>query len=328
MIANVSGNYSLNLSALNTYSKTEKIGDVVLTILYTCVIIFGITGNSLVIAIVYRKKAMQTTTNYLLVNLAITDILTLLGASQSQVFRLAYTHPGGRVGDYLCKFITGGTIVTIALTVATFNLALIAIERHNALIIPLNETIRLKEENVIRPIAAFWIVSILLSVIPFMKAGFSESQGKCVDVWDIDLAYNNREFVFAMVILKGIIPYIIILYCYTKIIRDLFFSKSICSANVCEEDFKRKRRIAKLLISVTVAFYCCYLPYALLVMYVAAMDPRTLTSQRETLRTLQIAARFLLYFESCLNPVIYPFHSTNFRRELKNMLPKITSGRL
>ena len=263
---------------------------------------------------------MQTTTNYLLVNLAAADIIMLLWATQSQVFRLTYEQPSGYAGDYLCKFVTGGTMVTLAVTVTTFTLALIAIERHNALVMPMKESLRLTKQNVMRLVVAFWIISVVLSIPTFMKARFDEKQQHCVDVWDISLAYFNREFVYTNVVLKGVLPYIVILYCYTRIIKELYFSKTICRQNVSENDGKMKRRIAKLLITVTIAFYCCYLPYAVLVMYVAAIDPQNLSSQHEILAKLQTVARFLLYFESCLNPIIYPFHSTNFRRELKHIL--------
>ena len=312
-------NLTLSLSG-TTRNNTEEMGQIILAILYSFVILVGIIGNSFVVVIVSRKKAMQTTTNYLLVNLAAADIIMLVWATQSQVFRLTYKHPSGYAGDYLCKFVNGGTMVTLAITVTTFTLALIAIEKHNALVMPMKESIRLKKKNVIWLIAVFWIISVVLSVPTFMKARYDEKQQHCVDVWDISLAYFNREFVYTNVVLKGVLPYIVILYCYTRIIKELYFSKTICRQQVSENDGKVKRRIAKLLITVTVAFYCCYLPYAVLVMYVAAIDPQNLASQHEILVKLQTVARFLLYFESCLNPIIYPFHSTNFRRELKHIL--------
>ena len=312
-------NLTLSLSG-TTRNNTEEMGQIILAILYSFVILVGIIGNSFVVVIVSRKKAMQTTTNYLLVNLAAADIIMLVWATQSQVFRLTYKHPSGYAGDYLCKFVNGGTMVTLAITVTTFTLALIAIEKHNALVMPMKESIRLKKKNVIWLIAVFWIISVVLSVPTFMKARYDEKQQHCVDVWDISLAYFNREFVYTNVVLKGVLPYIVILYCYTRIIKELYFSKTICRQQVSENDGKVKRRIAKLLITVTIAFYCCYLPYAVLVMYVAAIDPQNLASQHEILVKLQTVARFLLYFESCLNPIIYPFHSTNFRRELKHIL--------
>ena len=304
----------------NTRNNTEEMGLTVLAILYSFVILIGIIGNSFVVVIVSRKKAMQTTTNYLLVNLAVADIIMLLWATQSQVFRLTYEHPSGDAGDYLCKFVTGGAMVTLAITVTTFTLALIAIEKHNALVMPMKESIRLTKQNVIWLIAAFWIISLVLSVPTFVKAKYDNKQQHCVDVWDISVAFSIREFVYTNVVLKSVLPYIVILYCYTRIIKELYFSKTICRQQVRENDCKVKRRIAKLLITVTIAFYCCYLPYAVLVMYVAAIDPQNLTSQHEFLVKLQTVARFLLYFESCLNPIIYPFHSTNFRRELKHIL--------
>ena len=316
----VNGSLQLSFSDMSEAEGTK----IVLAVLYSIVVLVGITGNIFVIVIVWRKKAMQTTTNCLLFNLAVGDIITLLWASQSQIFSQFYDHPSGKIGDYLCKFITGGTVVTIALTVTIMTLALVAVERHNALIKPMNKSLLLTKRNVVRPVVAFWVVSVILSVPTIKEAKYEDKQKNCVDVWDIDLAYSHRGFVYAMVVLKGILPYCVILYCYTIIIKGLYFSKTIiCGQTKTQADKKCKRKVAKLLITVTVAFYFCYIPYAGLVLYVAVMPPRDLISERELLLKLQTAARFLLYFQSCLNPIIYPFHSTNFRRELLKLLSAV-----
>lgn len=48
--------------------------DVFLIMAYIVVILVGIAGNSLVIEVVRRKRSMHSTMNFLLVNLAISDL--------------------------------------------------------------------------------------------------------------------------------------------------------------------------------------------------------------------------------------------------------------
>ena len=45
---------------------------------YSVIIILALVGNTLVIVIVWRNKRMRTTTNYYLVNLALSDLLVTL----------------------------------------------------------------------------------------------------------------------------------------------------------------------------------------------------------------------------------------------------------
>ena len=52
--------------------------DVVFATLYSSIVFFGVTANGIIITIVRKTRTMHTTTNYLLMNLAIADFLTLL----------------------------------------------------------------------------------------------------------------------------------------------------------------------------------------------------------------------------------------------------------
>ena len=52
--------------------------DIAFATLYSFIVFFGIVGNGIVIAIVRKTPSMHTTTNYLLVNLAVADLLSLI----------------------------------------------------------------------------------------------------------------------------------------------------------------------------------------------------------------------------------------------------------
>lgn len=47
-------------------------------IAYAVIFIMGLVGNAFVLGVVFRTPRMKTTTNYLLVNLAVADILVLV----------------------------------------------------------------------------------------------------------------------------------------------------------------------------------------------------------------------------------------------------------
>ncbi len=51
---------------------------VIYSLAYSIVFVLGLTGNGLVVSIVYRNPRMHNVTNYFIVNLAIADILVLL----------------------------------------------------------------------------------------------------------------------------------------------------------------------------------------------------------------------------------------------------------
>ncbi len=70
--------------------------------LYVFSIVLALIGNSIVIFIVWRNKRMRTTTNYYLVNLAITDLMVAL--SCSWVHLVHDLTEGWVLGAFFCKF--------------------------------------------------------------------------------------------------------------------------------------------------------------------------------------------------------------------------------
>lgn len=69
---------------------------------YAAVMVIALLGNTFVIVIVYRSKRMHTTTNYYLVNLAISDLAVIL--SCSWVHLVTDLSEGWILGAFFCKF--------------------------------------------------------------------------------------------------------------------------------------------------------------------------------------------------------------------------------
>jgi hypothetical protein len=74
--------------------------------------------------------------NYILVNLAIADMMVALFMAPRHIFLRAFTHPSGETGDYLCKFLTGGNFMWVGGAASSFCLVAIAVERYYAIVYP------------------------------------------------------------------------------------------------------------------------------------------------------------------------------------------------
>ena len=85
--------------------------------------------------------------------------------------------------------------------------------------------------------------------------------------------------------------------------RVIFRSHCLCGGafGQCEDD-RTKQRLTKLLISVTVAFYVCFIPYGSFILYIALEDRSKLISNQETLSLLLRVFEFLMFCSSCLKP--------------------------
>lgn len=297
--------------------------DIVFAVLYGVVVLVGLIGNCLVITVVHRTRSMHTTTNFLLVNLAVSDVITLLWCPRTYSFAFYPIHPTGTIGDYICKIFTGNAIISVAIASSVLTLTILATERYHALMKPMQTELRLNHERVKYVIAFVWIAAILISLPDFSQNKYSERYGRCVCPFSLQIAYSLTEHVVCTVVFLGCVPFMILAYCYFQIIRGLFFKNTICSrAPPGSSDHQTKKRLAKLLIGVTAAFYVCYLPYGAFILYISLRDRNVLVAEQETLSVLLRVFEFLVTSSSCLNPILYAFRSSNYWEGFKKIFAR------
>lgn len=143
-------------------------------------ILVGVTGNVLVIYIVYSTQIMHSTTNFLLVNLAVSDCLTLLVWPLHWKIWWREKRLYGITGDLLCKTFTGVTIIDILCVVSSFTLTTLAIERYHALMKPFHTSLRLSIEYVKPVIGIIWFSSILLCLPDLILRSLDNEFNSCV----------------------------------------------------------------------------------------------------------------------------------------------------
>jgi len=124
--------------------------------------IAGLIGNVFVIRTVHKTREMHPTTDYLLANLAVGDVVTIMvGPLFYNSHLVGYLTDG--FGTFACKF---SALLNISIMVSSFILTVLAVERYHALLKPFSTRLRLKEENVKLDIALIWISSALFC-LPF-----------------------------------------------------------------------------------------------------------------------------------------------------------------
>ena len=74
--------------------------------------------------------------NYLLVNLAVADIMYATFIAPKVFFKLILNHPDVVTGTILCKFLTDGNVASVGAASSIVTLVAIAIERYYAVMYP------------------------------------------------------------------------------------------------------------------------------------------------------------------------------------------------
>lgn len=275
-------------------------------------------GNSLVIAVVKTLRSMRTTTNYLLVSVAVADINTLLFSAILFLILTTNTPTRSRaLAAFLCKFILTNTVSIVTLLVTALTLTMLAIERYHALLKPLTLSVRLNMDNIVYVIAGIWLLAIALVTPVF--ATFD---------WDSDMRYCSPGeaertmmiYVDCLIVILTFIPFAVIAFCYSQIVYGMYFNNTVFGRNSerCDtrEETIEKRRLVTLLILLTVVFFIAFIPYGLLLIL-------KVSKVNHTYEHLQIGSQYLTLLNCSINPFIYAFQSSSYRRAFKVIIKKM-----
>lgn len=272
----------------------------VVNVLFYCALITAaLLGNVLVLFVVKKNRHMHTTTNFLLANLAAAGVWTALWSIPFVAFN-SFTHEHGKVGDFLCKFVSMNNMSGLSILVSVCTMTLLAVERYYALLKPMNTQLRLKKGDVWQYVAGFWLFAALLNMPTILYAEYDETQEQCVYIW-------NKSTYAVVIVFFTALAACTITFCYCKIIKELYFSKTICSEGV-EQDLESKRRIVKLLLIQVIGFFVCYIPFVVDEFMIPHEIP-----------LVHYICTYLLYCSSVINPIIYALRSSNYRKAYKDI---------
>nr|XP_054769569.1 rhodopsin, GQ-coupled-like [Lytechinus pictus] len=165
---------SLSMLPSSMMSSREHTADVdvdiisqhrtIVAVIWCIVAAIGLFGNALVVVSVVVDKKLQTTTNILVVNLAIADFLTCLCLSVECIMLLCKqgTSP---IPNFVCAFV-GGTIYTCILC-SISTLVAIAFIRWYVITksVRVHQGILTPRKNIVVAVA-IWVESLLITLVP------------------------------------------------------------------------------------------------------------------------------------------------------------------
>lgn len=276
-----------------------------LTFAYTVMVLTDLIGNTLVILVVMRNRTMQTPMNYLLVNLAVADMMVAIFIAIQFIFGPLYTHPDGSLGVFLCKFITGGTLTWTGAVSSVFNLVAISVERYYAILFPHSQKGRISGRNLRYVIAGAWVTAVLWNTPLFINVTYRYDIKRCGEQWPNLILPKIYSFGWNIVV--GAIPIGIMTYMYTRIVKKLWFEKDNSTQLAV---MKSRKKVTQMVIAVSVIYAVCWTP-GLVMYFLAYMLPWE--SVHSVVHQVTIV---LATFNSSINPIIYSLQSERFRRHL------------
>ncbi|KAJ0175414.1 hypothetical protein K1T71_008573 [Dendrolimus kikuchii] len=281
--------------------------------MYT-IFIFSLIGNLLTCIVIYWDRSMRTTTNYYLLNLAVSDFFVSFGIllEIKEKFDHLDQYLHYHFGSFACK-------IHYFLIMTLWNnniliLTVLAIERYLAICHPLCQSSK-TGSRVMKVIGLVWVVAILESL---------------PEVWTVDVLRSPRASLcfttptrFAKIVngvvalFTFVIPLGIMTFVYTMI--------AFAVNNAQNKDMEMNRfnhsdnrgKVNKLIVALTVSFLVCWLPFFLVRLVMVVADVPEIIAFKEWWRICYNLSSFNCWFSSVLNPLLFSLMSSKFRKTLK-----------
>uniref|UniRef100_A0A6E8V4B2 G_PROTEIN_RECEP_F1_2 domain-containing protein n=1 Tax=Anopheles coluzzii TaxID=1518534 RepID=A0A6E8V4B2_ANOCL len=316
----VSENYTLmlmdatnryNLSAFSTDAgptmshedETEMIVSTIVAIFFGFIGITGLLGNALVVLVVLSNPQMRSTTNLLIINLAIADLLFV-------VFCIPFTATdyvlaSWPFGELWCKSVQYLIVVTAHASIYT--LVLMSLDRFLAVVHPIASMVIRTERNTVLAITILWVLIITTG----LPVSFAHGINTC---GFLEKDTPSAAFHIAFFLSSYVVPLILISVLYMWMLSRLWRS-SVGGRSA--ESKKGKKRVTRLAVIVVAAFASLWFPIQVILVLksVDVFKPDT-----HFKISLQIVSHVLAYTSSCINPLLYAFLSENFRKAFRKIV--------
>ena len=295
------------------------------TFAYCLIGVVSLAGNTLIGIIVYKTKAMRKTTTFLIVNMAISDLLLPIFLFPKIVteFYVDSWLISGPLGQALCKLQVFSSDVSEFVSVQS--LVLIAVDRFGAVVFPLRFLI-ISSKMYLFLILATWVVAMAVEspyLFAFRLVEYSPGKLMCVGEWTAAFGESSsyRNYILAIFVLFLYTPLAASCTLYCKIVLKLK-SQSIPgerSFNAGQQRAKRERNVLKMAIAIVLGFAVCWLPFSIIVLLALFAWTNNIKSSCGITRFF-FTALILARANCAINPCICFIFSGNYRQRLKNLI--------
>uniref|UniRef100_A0A8C6WYR9 G-protein coupled receptors family 1 profile domain-containing protein n=1 Tax=Neogobius melanostomus TaxID=47308 RepID=A0A8C6WYR9_9GOBI len=262
--------------------------------------------NLLVIISIAHFRQLHSATNFILFSLGVSDFFVGLVVIPTDMFmwRRCWV-----LGDLLCVLYFTLTITVLMASVTS--MVLISVDRYMAICYPMHYHSRDGVKVVSITIPVCWVYAVCYAFFLFQKnfsnlGKYRSCHGECVAVMEGD----------ADLILAFVIPICIIVVLYMRVfvvavsqaraMRSHVTAATLQSTKSKKSDIKAARNLGILVL----VFLICYCPYYIVV----------LSGGHMVGASLEAVMAFVMYVNSCLNPLIYALFYPWFRKAIKSII--------
>ncbi|KAM3873095.1 chemerin-like receptor 1 [Diretmus argenteus] len=296
-------------------------------IVYCLAFVLGVLGNGVVIWVTGFKMKKTVNTVWFL-NLAVADFLFTAFLPLSVTYTAMDFH--WPFGKFMCKL--NSTVSFLNMFASVYILVVISVDRCVSVVWPVWAQNHRSVRKASCMSLAVWVLALVLSspYFIFRDTGASYHDEDIINCFNnfafsddfetpsvIQLRqFRHQAMTITRFLLGFVVPFTIIVSCYTVIIHRLSLNPSLSS---------RSARPFKIIAAVITVFFLCWAPYHIMALiemvnHMAAEFSETL----DHVTTIGIPiATSLAFLNSCLNPLLYVFMGQDFKDKIRRSILKV-----
>ncbi|XP_056624906.1 putative P2Y purinoceptor 10 [Triplophysa dalaica] len=324
MDSTMSINASHQISNCSCSTNTAKWDDAMnqlYTYFYLIIFIPGLLGNTLALWVLCRFISKKTKAIIFMINLAVADLAQVLSLPLRIHYYIQQDWPFGKELCLLCFYLK-----YLNMYASISFLVCISIQRCAFILHPFWTKKWRRRYDVCISIVVWVIVSISCSPFILMRKGNSENPKSCFkDLPMVKLGfYSAISMMVAGELLGFVGPLIIIGFCTYFIVSSLKKNYS-CQQSTCDN------KKALNMVGVCTGVFCfCFAPYHINFLLYLMVTQCFITNCEFTLAVKRFhpISLCMASLNCCLNPLIYYFLTTEFRKQISRQNISVLRGRL
>ena len=265
-----------------------------------------VLGNGLVIYLIFSRKRLHKTVNWLLFSLALADLCV----------GLVYFPSEACISATLCSKCITTALRWLFLNLSMTNLCSLTIDRYIAVVTPLKYSVFKTKRRHWILISAAWILPFVVHFVPFTWM-------KCSGMKN-----GVRNFLTVLLFVFKLPPFLLLFIACSKTLHIARGQKKRASVQLTQLSFNgfcrqsdstirsqaQASTFAKALGIIVAIFFICY------AIDIARLICFTFQCLKYIPRHASIVQRLLFVFNSASNPIVYAFLKQDIRRELKSVI--------
>ncbi|GBM12885.1 Opsin, ultraviolet-sensitive [Araneus ventricosus] len=279
------------------------------------------------VAFCCRTKRLRKPSNYLVINLAVTDVIML---HKIVIFIYNSFSGGPAAGPHWCTYY--GLIGGLSGTSAIMSIAMMAVERFICVSRPLDPASRMTRNRALMIVIGIWVYAGIFSFMPFFGINAYVPEGfltSCSFDYLTD-EVGSQIFVYAFFVAAWCVPMVIVCRCYIGIVKSVWDSQKVFmhhSQNFSgyDRNVENQRRLeiklAKISFSLISLWTLSWTPYAIVALIGLSRWRYMLTPFGSMIPAL------FCKMASVLDPFVYGLSNRQFKGELMRKLLLLCKSR-